>query len=446
MIGKFHPLLVHLPIGFFFLALILRVLILRKKITVSESFFRWVLLSTLLVSVLSMATGWLLSGTGEYHGILLSRHQWSAVVFSIMILLLYFTRNKRPVHDILWGLALLVLTLTGHYGGSLTHGEDFLWTAAAEPVVIENAQEARVYEELIRPVLEKKCYSCHGSGKQKGDLRLDSPEFLLKGGEEGPAVEAFHAGKSLLMLRIMLPGSDEDHMPPKGKPQVSAAEQRLLEWWISNGADFHKKSRELQQDEEIRALLKSFESGEKRDTMPVIPEEEVKPASTADLEALKNAGILVNPAGQNTRYLEVNFRGVSPAGPALDALGNLGGRVVRLNAAGVQNTAEWASVCAKLKNLRVLHLQRSSWSDAEMGRLKTLPHLQLLNLSFTRVTDKGLKELASLKELRKLYLYNSGVEDRGGAMKALPGVVIDTGGYRLNTLPADSLRADFQRE
>lgn len=444
MIGKFHPLLVHLPIGFFFLAALLRVLIVLKKISVSASFFQWVLLSTLLVSVLSMGTGWLLSGSGEYDAALLGRHQWSAVLFSILLLLLYFTRNLKRVHDIFWGLALLVLTLTGHYGGSLTHGEDFLWAAEAEPLIIENVQEARVYEELIRPVLEKKCYSCHGRGKQKGELRLDSPEFLLKGGEEGPALEAFHPGKSLLMRRIMLPESDEDHMPPKGKPQVTAAEQQLLEWWISQGADFHKKSSELEQSLPVRAMLEGFQrSARKEESKAVLPEKEVKPASASDLEVLKAAGILVNPAGQNTNYLEANLMGVAPSGTVLKALENLSDQLIRLNAAGVQNAEQWGPACGKLKNLRVLHLQRSSWSDAEMMHLKALSHLQVLNLSFTGVTEKGLKELKELKELRKLYLYGSGVKDGNEMIRALPGVVIDTGGYRLSILPDDSLRGDF---
>ncbi len=417
MIGKFHPLLVHLPIGFFFLAALLRILTVLKKITVSDSVFKWVLLSTFLVSIFSIGTGWLLSGSGEYDDTLRVRHQWSAVLFSILVLLLYFTPNQRGIHDVLWGLALLVLTVTGHYGGSLTHGEDFLWKAEVEPLVVENVQEARVYEELIRPVLEKKCYSCHGPGKQKGELRLDSPEFLLKGGGDGPVLEAFHPGRSLLMMRILLPESDEDHMPPKGKPQITVAEQQLLDWWISRGADFHKRSRELEQNEEIRALLRSFESKEEKETESLIPKDEVKPASAADLEVLKDGGILVNPVGQNTNYLEVNLRGISPEGPVLEALGNLGERVVRLNAARVQNANDWASVCSKLKNLRVLHLQRSSWSDAEMRHLKPLSHLQVLNLSFTVVTENGLKELGELKELRKLYVYGSSVESGVGAMK-----------------------------
>ena len=438
MIGKFHPLLVHLPIGFFFLAFLIRILIALKKISVGESFFKWVLLSTFLVSLLSMGTGWLLSGAGEYDAGTLSRHQWSAVLFSTTLLLLYFTQNKARVQAILWGMALVVLTFTGHYGGTLTHGADFLQlTPPEQPHRIENAQEAVVYEELVRPILEKKCYSCHGSGKQKGKLRLDSPEFLLKGGADGPALEAFHAGKSLLMARILLPESDEDHMPPKGKPQITNEEALLLEWWINQGADFHKKSRELEQDEKIRGVLTRFESRVPPEA--VVPAEEVKPADEKDLEVLRRAGILVNPVAAGSGYLEVNLRQITPGEEELKALGNLQKQVLRLNASGVKETGALAPVIGELENLRTLHLQHTAWNDKDMARLAGLQELRLLNLSFTRVTEEGLKSLAELKRLKRLYLYGSEVKDRAGAMKILPHTVTDTGGYRLKAVLPDSL-------
>lgn len=441
MIGKFHPVLVHLPIGFFFLALVIRILIGLKKISVSESFFRWVLLSTLVVSLLSVGTGLLLAGSGEYEAATLDRHRWLALLFCALLFLLLLTRNR--VQNILWVVSLGVLTLAGHYGGTLTHGADFLQITAQEERVITDVQEAVVYEEVIRPILEKKCYSCHGNDKQKGKLRLDSPEFLLKGGEDGPALEAFHPGKSLMMMRMLLPDSDEDHMPPKGKPQVTEEEKALIEWWIYSGADFRKKSRELPQEEKIQKILRGLETPVGEEQEALIPEKEVKPASPIDLEVLQKAGILVNPAGLNTNYLEVNLRGIPPGKAELKALESLKEQVIRLNAAGVPPVEELAEVIGKLENLRILHLQRTPWSDKEMAGLKGLSHLRVLNLSFTRVTDAGVKELEELKGLRRLYLYSSGVEDRAKAMKALPGVVIDTGGYRLNTLPADSLQGDF---
>lgn len=428
MIGKLHPLLVHLPIGFFFLALLIRVLTGLKKISVSESFFRWVLPGTFLVSLLSAGTGLLLAGSGEYDAATLDRHRWLALLFCALLVPLLLTRNR--VQDVLWAVTLVILTLAGHYGGTLTHGSDFLQAAAVpEKHVIADVQEAVVYEELVRPILEKKCYSCHGSGKQKGKLRLDSPEFLLKGGEDGPALEAFHPGKSLVMMRMLLPDSDEDHMPPKGKPQVTDEEKALIEWWIHNGADFRKRSRELAQEEKIQKILHGLEAPAGEEQEGVIPEKEVKAASVKDLEILKKAGILVNPAGLNTNYLEVNLRGISPGKAERGALENLKDQVIRLNAAGVQQVEELPEVIGKLENLRVLHLQRTPWSDKEMTVLKGLSHLRVLNLSFTRVTDAGVKELNELRQLKRLYLFGSVIQDKEGVIQALPHVNTDTGGY-----------------
>ena len=59
-------------------------------------------------------------------------------------------------------------------------------TSAGEPVEAKanskaDADRARFFEQKVRPLLVEKCYSCHGSKKQKGGLRLDSLEAALKG-------------------------------------------------------------------------------------------------------------------------------------------------------------------------------------------------------------------------------------------------------------------------
>ena len=87
------------------------------------------------------------------------------------------------------------------------------------------------------------------------------------------------------------------------------------------------------------------------------------------------------------------------------------GNLFYVNAAGVQQVEELAEVIGKLENLRVLYLRHTLWGDRELIPLKKLPHLRVLNLSFSRVTDAGVKELEELKGLRGLYLYSSGVED-----------------------------------
>ena len=121
-----------------------------------------------------------------------------------------------------------MITVTGHLGGSLTHGSTYLTEglqsgaeqgAAIKP--IPNIQEAVVYTDVVQPLLEAKCYSCHGASKQKGKLRLDQQEFILKGGKSGQTMEPGNADESEMIKRMLLPVDNEDHMPPKEKSQLN---------------------------------------------------------------------------------------------------------------------------------------------------------------------------------------------------------------------------------
>ena len=80
------------------------------------------------------------------------------------------------------------------------------------------------------------CYSCHGPEKQKGRLRLDSYDLLMRGGKHGPVVKAGNVKGSELFHRVTLSPSDDDAMPPQGKRPLAANEIKLLELWIAAGA------------------------------------------------------------------------------------------------------------------------------------------------------------------------------------------------------------------
>ena len=59
--------------------------------------------------------------------------------------------------------------------------------------------EKVLFKELVTPILEAKCIGCHGADKQKGKLRLDTIEAILKGGSEGLAVVAGNVTESSLI-------------------------------------------------------------------------------------------------------------------------------------------------------------------------------------------------------------------------------------------------------
>jgi hypothetical protein len=97
-------------------------------------------------------------------------------------------------------------------------------------------QDEDFFEKKIRPLLVTHCYSCHSgeAKKLRADLRLDSREGLLKGGESGPVVAADPDHSSLIKaVRYTDPNMQ---MPPKGK--LRASEVALLEEWVRRGAPF----------------------------------------------------------------------------------------------------------------------------------------------------------------------------------------------------------------
>src|SRR5262252_5347839 len=58
------------------------------------------------------------------------------------------------------------------------------------------------YAKDIKPILEASCFRCHGPDRQKGGLRLDSLEAVLKGGEDGKVVEPKKSKDSLLVVAV----------------------------------------------------------------------------------------------------------------------------------------------------------------------------------------------------------------------------------------------------
>src|SRR5689334_17311281 len=92
---------------------------------------------------------------------------------------------------------------------------------AAEPVD---------YLRDIKPILQQRCYACHGALKQKAKLRLDTQALAVAGGRSGAAIKPGDAAASLLLERVNDP-NDQTRMPPEGKP-LTATQITLLKTWI----------------------------------------------------------------------------------------------------------------------------------------------------------------------------------------------------------------------
>src|SRR5437660_8304409 len=86
----------------------------------------------------------------------------------------------------------------------------------------------------IKPIFEASCIKCHGRGRTKGDLSIESRDTLLKGGESGPAIVPGKSEESRVIELVA--GLDPDSvMPQKGK-RLTPEQIGLLRAWIDQGA------------------------------------------------------------------------------------------------------------------------------------------------------------------------------------------------------------------
>ena len=87
----------------------------------------------------------------------------------------------------------------------------------------------------VYPILQRTCFECHGAAKQQGGLRLDSPDFLLAGGDSGPSIVRGDPDNSELVRRVSLAKSDPEVMPNRGDV-LSKRDIAHLRDWIAAGA------------------------------------------------------------------------------------------------------------------------------------------------------------------------------------------------------------------
>jgi len=251
--GRFHPLLAHLPIGGIILAGMLELVARFPRFKDVAQSNRLIIGVAALSSVIAVVLGLLLSQSGDYDPQLVRWHRLTGITLAVACVATWIAHylNKRWIYVPLLLTTIALLGLASHFGGSITHGRDFLTRYAPSPfralarkqvpppaaahIAAQDSNGEHVFELLVQPILQQRCVICHGPEKQKAGLRVDSYEALLKGGDSGPALVIGKAAESRLIQRVLLPPDDDDHMPPQGKAQPTPAEILLLQLWIDNG-------------------------------------------------------------------------------------------------------------------------------------------------------------------------------------------------------------------
>jgi uncharacterized membrane protein/mono/diheme cytochrome c family protein len=258
-LAPFHSVVLHYPIGFVTMAVILECLSFFNRSVEIRRIIVLVMGLAAFSAVLSAAFGIFRSGAGEYDPQMLNTHKWSGISVTLLCLAgfaLVFAASRanaaRPllaVHRVLLVGNLTVLVIAGHLGGNLTHGRNYLLEGAPEFIkalleekpaaagTVSKDEAGRYFTEEIEPVLRAKCYACHGPEKQRGGYRLDDPAIALKGGDsEEVAVVPGSPMESNLIRLILLPEDDDDVMPPSGKSPLTPEEIGRLIAWVRSGA------------------------------------------------------------------------------------------------------------------------------------------------------------------------------------------------------------------
>jgi uncharacterized membrane protein/mono/diheme cytochrome c family protein len=455
-IGHLHPVLVHLPIGILLIACLFLWQSRKDKYAHLQPAINIILLLGMISAIASCITGFVLSESGDYDETMVSWHQWMGFSVATLSIVIYYFRRKsylRKWQSLLAPFLLLLIFITGHLGGSLTHGADYLTLplkdlgADSEMVFkikpISNVQEAIIYTDIIKPIFQTKCYGCHSATKQKGKLRLDQPDLIMKGGKDGAVIVQGNAEKSELVKRIMISREEEHHMAPKEKPQLSSGQKSLISWWVDNGADFTKKVKDVEQPDKIKPVLIALQKSDiERKSLTDIPVIPVEKGDGSVINKLRKAGVLVQSVSGNSNYLEINFiNATAPTDSLTYLLPALKKQLVRLKMSGMTLKTDNISELGLCTDIRRLELDHTGITDSGLIYLQHLEQLQVLNLVGNPITTEGVMKIKSLKHLLSIYLYQTKVakSDWQRLAKTFPGVALDSGGYTIPFIASDTV-------
>jgi len=425
-LGRFHPLFVHLPIGLLSFAILLELLHLWKR----EGFLLKILpllwLLTAVSATLSAGTGYFLSQAGGYDEEILGWHKWGGIALAVLTWIIFLFHALPALRAMNLGVraalvtgSFMLMVVTGHGGGSLTHGADYLTASITAEKSEDNAAVAKItsldsadiFQHAVMPIFQAKCVSCHNPKKKKGELVLTGYEDIVKGGKTREGIIPGNTASSEIYRRITLPKDHKEFMPTDGKKPLTETQTSILEWWIETGAHRKMAIGKLHPGKHMADVFNDFFQLD-RDAILAY---QAGPASEDDLEALIKAGYQVNAISKSGNLLEVKFNGNGQNKPDLSLLANVKDQLVWLHLTNCGITDGDIASITKLTNLFKLNLNRNKLTDQGAVALGSLSKLEYLNLYGTNISDSSLQSLTALPQLKKLYVWETKVDSVGVA-------------------------------
>ena len=428
-LGRFHPVVVHLPIGFILLAVVFEVRNRKQHLQNRMVPFAWLMGG--LSAILAAVFGWMLGNTESYDSTLLDVHRWLGIGVILTSFIGFRIKSKpdkyaKHVHDAINVIMVIILLGAGHYGGNLTHGTQYL-VENAPPFVqsifafspksdtlpsYSNPDSTQMYHHLIAPILENKCNSCHNDETQRGGLNLSSMEAIKTGGDGGEIIYAGDPFESELFRRVTLPHSSEKYMPPKGEP-LNYDEISLMQLWIREGSPDSLPISDLNLTEEDELLLLRMFN---LDTKPKAWYETVRvsPLAPELFEVIENVGLSVNTLAENNHLLDIQSVHMDTITVGeLQEIQDAFGHITWLSLPNQNLTDDVLSLIKQMPNLTKLRLDNNPITNEGLKNLESLEHLEVLNLYGTKITNDGLASIQKIPSLKTVYLWQTGVTAEG---------------------------------
>jgi len=443
-IGRFHPLAVHFPIAFLLLVPILELLGFNESYRYLRRSAGFVLGFATLGATVAAILGWFLARNGGYSGPLLAQHMWGGISLAAVCWLCWLLRTSSGERgpDLVYVVALAtgvaLVTWTGYRGGQLTSGENHLTehmpVGLRHVLGISDTNLARVsradantfYGARVQPIFEARCVSCHGPSKRRANLRLDSYAALMRGGKDGPVLQAGNIQNSDLVRRITLPPGHDDFMPKESQRPLSSDQVKLIELWIGAGASTTLA---------VNAI-KDAPTGSSPSTGAAEVEfDEIDSATVTRLRAAEAAAVaqlqrqfpnILDYESRGSADLRLNASILGPRfGDAdLAAFTRLAEHITVADFSRTSITDRSAAVIGSMRRLRVLRLMHTGITDATVGRLGGLDQLESLSVFDTQITSAALPTIEKLPKLAHCYAGQTGITAGTPVPKALEGKLI----------------------
>lgn len=417
-VGRFHPVLLHLPITLIILLVPFSIYLQRRKDTDDLSNIVDLTLHYIaLISTLTALAGFLLAADGGYDQETLLFHKWLGVAVAFSTHALVYIKKAFKKNAIVWNTALsttlIVMVAGSHFGGNLTHGEGFFaFKIDTKPTmtVADFTEKTTVFEGAVQPILAAKCMECHNDQKTKGGLNMKNLASMLKGGKSGSMWVSGDPDNSPMIARMLMDMDDKKHMPPKGKAQLNPAEILLFREWIKAGANPKTTYHSLAATDTLKSIIAKIIND-----APVPKVEKTysfSAASAAQIESLNSPFRRILPLSSKSPALSVKFFLKEKYDlNMLKECKSIAAQIIEINLSNMPADDNAIPVLSSFENIERINLNGTAISGKNLNELKANKHLEQISLASTAVSLPVLDALGSMPNLKKVFLWNTPITE-----------------------------------